>query len=128
MRIIQGITAFSYFFSLFLVIPAFAEEGNICGDYKINGQLSCDFNDCYLIVHKGSRSEIRLIFPRKSYLHFIAYKDRAVAVNGKLLKPIKSYRGSFFPINIRERVPNPLHPLQDENLNLRAAHSCNGED
>ncbi|KYG60749.1 hypothetical protein AZI85_12220 [Bdellovibrio bacteriovorus] len=124
-----------------------ADEKFKCGEYEFKGVIKQVDGNSVLKLYEGSMSET--VFSLAPDLAEVAsvYKDSAVTLKGKLFEPAKNYRGKiestktaeeikeltsedkpytarFMRDDIKERVPDPLHPDMDSGMKLVKAESC----
>lgn len=120
-----------------------------CGEYEFQGTLRKVGSEYRLVMFEGSMSEVQ--FTLSPDLNEVAgiYPDTAVTIKGKLLAPIKNQRGSIETLktaqelkdlqaktyserlsrdDVRERVPDPLHPEVDSSLKLMKKLACAGAE
>lgn len=131
----------------FFTLTAFGEEPFRCGDYEISGVIRKVDGQNVLRLYDGSMSETTLsLAPDLAELAEI-YLGSAVTLRGRLSEPVKNYRGTvesmlsaeeirrltspdkpytarFMREDIKERVPDPLHPDMDSGLKIIKERPC----
>lgn len=135
--------------SLFLflgTLKAGAEDFK-CGEYEISGVIKKVEGKFALKLYEGSMSEVVLsLSPDLEELAGI-YENRAVLLRGRMSAPVSLMRGKvdsllsaeelrkltapdqpysarFLRSDIKERVPDPLHPDLDSGLKLIKEMAC----
>ncbi|MGE5084672.1 MAG: hypothetical protein ACM3MG_00115 [Bacillota bacterium] len=140
------------FISLFAVILLYAlgvsaAEKFKCGEYNINGVVKRSADHFVIKLYEGSMSEVVLLLPPDLEEAVQVYEDRAVVLHAKIMTPVKNMRGQvqsllsdeeakkllspeqpyaarFFREDIKERVPDPLHPEFDSRMLLVKEAPC----
>ncbi|KHD88557.1 MAG: hypothetical protein OM95_08615 [Bdellovibrio sp. ArHS] len=127
-----------------------ADEKFKCGEYEFKGVIKEVEGRPVLKLYEGSMSETVLTLPPDLAEIASVYKNTAVTLKGKLFEPVKNYRGQiaslktaeeikeltsedkpytarFMRDDIKERVPDPLHPDMDSGLKLVKEEACSGK-
>lgn len=130
-----------------LSLPATAQEDFKCGSYEIKGVLRKYEGQNVIKLYEGSLSEtILTLAPDLQELASINL-DNPVLLKGRMYQPVSKYRGHvesmlssaevkaltaaekpyterFMRDDIKERVPDPIHPDMDSGIKLIAAGPC----
>lgn len=128
-----------------------AEQAFKCGQYELTGVIRKVEGQNVMKLYEGSMSEaILTLAPDLSELAEV-YLDRSVTLKGILKAPVKNYRGfiestltpaeikdlmspnkpytaRFMRDDIKERVPDPLHPDLDSGMKLIKERPCGGRN
>lgn len=118
-----------------------------CGEYEIAGVIRKVDGQNVLKIYEGSMSEAVLgLAPDLAELAEV-YLDSAVTLKGRMQEPVKNYKGKveslltaeeiknltspdkpytarFMREDIKDRVPDPLHPDLDSGLKLIKEGPC----
>ncbi|UXR65660.1 hypothetical protein EZJ49_05280 [Bdellovibrio bacteriovorus] len=128
---------------------ALAQENFKCGEYDITGVVKKSDGKFVLKLFEGSMSEITLALPADLEAAAQVYENKAVLLKAKMMAPVKDTQGSvvsllsedevkkllgpdspysarFLREDIKERVPDPLHPDLDSGMMLTKELSCDG--
>ncbi|MNJ90993.1 hypothetical protein D3C87_86360 [compost metagenome] len=121
----------------------------VCGEYEVQGTIRKSEKDFVVKLYEGSISEV--VFTLAPDLNELAsiYPDTAITLRAKLLKPVEGFRGHldslktaaqikemtegkayserFARDDMKERVPDPLHPEMDSSFKLIKELPCSGE-
>lgn len=132
-------------------VTSLADEKFKCGEYEFTGVLRKFEGKNVLKLYEGSMSEVILsLSPDLAELAEVNMGN-AVTLKGKMYDPIKTYRGSiesmltekeikeltapdkpytarFMRDDIKERVPDPLHPDMDSGMKLIKELPCGGRE
>lgn len=127
---------------------SFAENFK-CGKYELDGVIKKVDGKNVLKLYEGSMSEVTFsLAPDLAELAEV-FVDSTVTVKGKLLAPVKEYRGHvssllsekeikaltapdkpstarFMRDDIKQRVGDPLHPDMDSGMRLVKEMPCSG--
>lgn len=118
-----------------------------CGEFEIQGVIRKVDGKNALKLYEGSQSETTLMLD--SDLEEVAglYVDSSVTLRGRLQAPVKNYQGQvesnlspeevkalrssdqpysarFVRDDIKERIPDPLHPEMDSGMKLIKEMPC----
>lgn len=130
-------------------VKSFAQERFKCGEYDITGVVKKSDGKFVLKLYEGSMSEITLSLPVDLEAAAQVYENKAVLLKAKMMAPVKDTRGvvqsllsdeevkkllgpespysaRFLREDIKERVPDPLHPDLDSGMILTKELSCDG--
>lgn len=130
-------------------LKAFAQENFKCGEYDLTGVVKKSDGKFVLKLYEGSMSEITLSLPVDLEAAAQVYENKAVLLKAKMTAPVKDTRGSvhsllsddevkkllgpdspysarFLREDIKERVPDPLHPDLDSGMMLTKELPCEG--
>lgn len=131
-----------------LAVPAtHAKERFQCGEYAISGIIKKHADHFVVKLYEETMSEVILSLPQDLEGAAEIYENRAVTINAKMVAPIKNRRGEaqslmsatevkallaadqpysarYFREDLKERVPDPLHPDQDSGLVLLKELPC----
>lgn len=140
------------FISLFvstLTSVGWAQEEFKCGEYSIDGVVKKVGEKIVLKLYEGTMSEVTLDLAEDLAEGSEIYLNKPVTVKGKMFAPVKEYRGKvesllsekeikalrapgrpysdrFMRDDIKERVPDPLHPDLDSGMKLVKSTPCPG--
>lgn len=131
-----------------LAAPAtHAKDQFQCGEYAISGVIKKHADHLVVKLYEETMSEVILSLPQDLEEAAEIYENRAVTINAKMMAPIKNRRGEiesllsaaevkalfaadqpysarYFREDLKERVPDPLHPEHDSGLVLLKELPC----
>lgn len=132
-------------------MSSLAAEPFKCGEYEFSGVLRKVEGRNILKLYEGSMSEVILsLSPDLAELAEVNLGN-AVTLRGRMFEPVKTYRGSiesmlsekeikdltapdkpytarFMRDDIKERVPDPLHPDMDSGMKLIKELPCGSRE
>lgn len=120
-----------------------------CGEYEFTGVIKKHEGKNALKLYEGTMSEITLTLAPDLEEAVSIYENKSVWLKGHLWAPVKDTRGHvesllsaeeihkltgpdqpytarFLRADIKERVPDPLHPDLDSGMSLVKETSCDG--
>lgn len=120
-----------------------------CGEYEFTGVIKKFEGKNALKLYDGTMSEITLTLAPDLEEAVSIYENKAVWLKGRLFAPVKDTRGHvesllsaeevqklmgpdqpytarFLRADIKERVPDPLHPDLDSGMSLVKETPCEG--
>lgn len=132
-----------------LSLDAFAQESFKCGEYDISGVVKKSDGKFVLKLYEGTMSEITLSLPVDLEQAVQVYENKSVLLRAKMMAPVKDTQGTvqsllsdeevkkllgpdspysarFLRDDIKERVPDPLHPDLDSGMKLTKETPCEG--
>ena len=130
-------------------VNANAEEEFKCGEYAVEGAVKKVGEKFVLKLYEGTMSEVTLDLADDLAEGSEIYLNKPVTIKGKMFAPVKEYRGRlesllseievkalrapgrpysdrFMRDDIKERVPDPLHPDLDSSIKLVKSTACPG--
>ncbi|MBO9666717.1 MAG: hypothetical protein J7501_07865 [Bdellovibrio sp.] len=106
--------------------------GTKCGNYVIDGVIRHEGTKAVLKIYENSVSETVFQLDPDLTEEALFMKDTPVTLTGRLSRPVKEYRGSLQalkpPVAIKERVPDPAHPMKDSQMRLLKEVPCSKKD
>lgn len=136
------------FISLLLSAFSFANAEEFkCGEYVIDGVVKKVSDKIVLKLYEGTMSEVTLDLAEDLSEGSEIYLNKPVTLKGKMFAAVKEYRGKvesllsekeikalrapgrpysdrFMRDDIKERVPDPLHPDLDSGIKLVKSTAC----
>ncbi len=108
---------------LFLPVPVFA-----CGIYEINGVVRRGEHHYLIVMAEKTKSQMVLETRSSGELSILPYENFPIHAIVSIEQKFDGTLGKIAKvIEIRKRVPDPIHPTADTYLKLKKAEKCEKE-
>ena len=94
-----------------------------CGHYQVRGVVRTIENTQVIVLNEKSKSEIQFKLPIDNEPMLSPYVNRAIDADLEITKPMNGSKGNGIVKKIKERIPNPINPL-DTGLSFVKKSEC----